>query len=157
MTAAPGKKFDRVTAQRLTNCCSAYSTFDDATLVCKVCRKPVGVGEGDGTEYGKACKTGRACKSGKFANSSGGGRGYCPTCYQRERRLEAGTGKLGAGEVPEPPLARAGGRELRALVPHEVVITVNMLATGAGLSEVEFVRRALTFIAGQGPDPRRRA
>lgn len=151
-----GRKYDRTTGQRLTNCCAAYSTFDDATLVCKVCRKAVGVGEGDGTEFARPCRT-RGCKSGKFASSSGGGRGYCPTCYQRERRLEMGTGKLGPGEVPERPIARTGGRELRALVPHDVVLEVEKLAASAGIPEVEFVRRALAFIAGLGPDPRRRA
>lgn len=36
---------------RLTDCCGAFSTYFDDTLVCKGCFDPVGIGQGDGTEY----------------------------------------------------------------------------------------------------------
>ena len=35
---------------KLTNCCKAYSTYHDETLICKSCYNEVEVGEGDGTE-----------------------------------------------------------------------------------------------------------
>lgn len=36
---------------RLTDCCGAFSTFSETTLVCKGCWEPVGMGQGDGSEY----------------------------------------------------------------------------------------------------------
>ena len=35
---------------KLTNCCNAYSTYHDTTLICKKCYKEVSEGEGDGNE-----------------------------------------------------------------------------------------------------------
>ena len=36
---------------RLTDCCGAYSTYDEGgELYCKKCFQPVGFGQGDGTE-----------------------------------------------------------------------------------------------------------
>lgn len=35
----------------LTKCCSAYSTYHDHDLCCKVCMKEVAVGEGDGCDW----------------------------------------------------------------------------------------------------------
>lgn len=34
----------------LTDCCGAYSTYCDDTLVCRACQREVERGEGDGTE-----------------------------------------------------------------------------------------------------------
>tara|TARA_R100000995_G_C3406860_1_gene87543 strand:+ start:237 stop:383 length:147 start_codon:yes stop_codon:yes gene_type:complete len=34
---------------KLTNCCNAYSTYNDEVLICKKCYNIVSIGEGDGT------------------------------------------------------------------------------------------------------------
>jgi len=149
------KQYDKETGMRLTDCCGAASTFHDADLVCKTCQQSVGTGEGDGSEYGRRCAA-PGCR--KPAHRSGSGKGYCPTCYQRARRLERGGGKLGPGEVPESPISRSvgGARELRALCPAEVVMALKAQAITAGLSTAEYVRRVMAFVAGLGADPRPR-
>jgi len=43
------KQYDN-DGMRLTDCCSAASTYVDKTLCCKACYKEVSRGEGDGTE-----------------------------------------------------------------------------------------------------------
>lgn len=40
-----------VNGQRLTDCCSAYSTVVEGELVCKSCYESVPTGQGDGNEY----------------------------------------------------------------------------------------------------------
>tara|TARA_R110002020_G_scaffold111964_2_gene258121 strand:- start:671 stop:871 length:201 start_codon:yes stop_codon:yes gene_type:complete len=37
--------------QRVTDCCGTYSTYFDATLVCKKCYHAVPIGQGDGNEF----------------------------------------------------------------------------------------------------------
>ena len=150
--ARQGRKYDKANGMRLTDCCGGFSTVnDDQGLVCEVCHGDVGTGEGDGTEFSRVCKT-VGCEA--LASTSGSGRGFCPKCYQRARRLEKGMGKTAPGAEVPVPLARGGGRELRAMCSFEVVVVLSGLAAARDLEEVEFVRQALTFMAGLGPDPR---
>jgi hypothetical protein len=45
------KNYDPTTGDRLTDCCAAFSTFDqDQNLYCKKCYSPVPAGQGDGSE-----------------------------------------------------------------------------------------------------------
>jgi hypothetical protein len=77
-----------------------------------------------------------------------GAKGFCPTCYQRERRAAAGVGTLRAGEkVKASPLTKPGARELRALCSPELVKAFEVEAKSRDMSEADLVREALHTFA----------
>ena len=88
------------------------------------------------------CKACKACKA--LIEPRTGAKGFCATCYQRERRAAAGVGTLRAGEKVMPsPLTKPGARELRALCPPEVVKAFEKHTRRTGLSEADLVRQVL--------------
>jgi len=96
-----------------------------------------------------AAATLKTCKApgcGRKYATGTGAKDHCPTCYQRERRVAKGVGKLRAGEKASPSLLSVpGAREMRATCAPALVKAIEKLVKRRGMIEADFVREGLEF------------